>query len=98
MSHLTEVAVDDHQRLTSRFRALGVYSSHQVAERADSAGRAMALRFSHTERFERPVTLDEYRELVSGDRKSKHVVMRSARPISEHTFVSLLNLGAAQNG
>jgi ribosomal protein S18 acetylase RimI-like enzyme/predicted transcriptional regulator/predicted nucleic acid-binding protein len=94
VSHLTEVAVDDHARLASRFKALGVYSSEQVAARADSRGKAMALRFSHTERFRCPVTLDDYRELVSGDPKSKQVVLRSARRIGEHTFVSLLDMGA----
>jgi predicted transcriptional regulator len=94
VSHLTEVAIDDHWRLASRFRALGVYTSEQVAACADSRGRAMALRFSHTEALLHPVALDDYRELVSGDPKSKRVVLRSARRISEHTFVSLLNMGS----
>lgn len=91
LSHLTEVAVDDHRRLASRYKALGVYTREQVAARADSRGRAMALRFSHTERFPHPVPLDDYRELVAGDPKSKQVMLRSARRISEHTFVTLMN-------
>ena len=92
-SHLTEVAVDEHERLFHRFQPLGVYTREDVAARADARGRAMALRFSHTECFEHPIPLDAYRELVSGDPKSRQVVMRSARPIDEHTFVSLLQLG-----
>jgi GNAT superfamily N-acetyltransferase/predicted transcriptional regulator len=94
VSHLTEVVVDDHWRLASRFAALGIYTSEQVAACADSRGRAMALRFSHTETLPNPVTLDDYRELVSGNPKSKQVVLRSARRIDEHMFVSLLNMGS----
>jgi predicted transcriptional regulator/predicted GNAT family acetyltransferase len=93
VSHLTEVTVDAHWRLASRFRALGVYTSEQVAARADRRGNAMALRFSHTERFTHPVSLADYRKLVSGDPKSKKVVLRSARPISEHMFVTLMDMG-----
>jgi predicted transcriptional regulator len=70
VSHLTEVAVDDHRRLASRFKALGVYTSQQVAERADRHGRTMALRFSHTRSLAKPVTLDDYREILTGDPKS----------------------------
>lgn len=94
VSHLTEVAVDDHERLFHRFRALGVYRREDVTACADRAGKAMALRFSHTERLTQPVTLDAYRALISGDPKSKNVVLRSARPISEHMFVSIIDKGA----
>jgi hypothetical protein len=92
-SHLTEVVIDQHERLFHRFQPLGVYKREDVAARADARGRAMALRFSHTECFEHPIPLDTYREFVSGDPKSKQVILRSVRPISEHTFVSLLQLG-----
>jgi ribosomal protein S18 acetylase RimI-like enzyme len=93
VSHLTEVAVDEYERLFHRFKPLGVYTRKDVAARADARGNAMALRFSHTECFEHPIPLDAYREIVSGDPKSRQVVLRSARPIDEHTFVSLLQLG-----
>ena len=96
VSHLTEVAVDAHQRLFYRFRPLGVYTEADVADCADSRGHAMALRFSSTERLERPVALDAYRELVSGDRKSRSVVLQSIRPIEEHTFVRLIEMGASR--
>jgi ribosomal protein S18 acetylase RimI-like enzyme/predicted nucleic acid-binding protein len=92
-SHLTEVAVDEHKRLFHRFQPLGIYTLQDVAKCADGRGRAMALRFSHTECFEHPIPLDEYRALVSGDPKSRQVVLRSARSISEHVFVSILRLG-----
>lgn len=93
VSHLTEVAVDAHERLFHRFRPLGVYAAGDVASRADASGRTMALRFSSTQRIPRPVTLDDYRRLVSGDPKSRNVVLRSIRSIDEHTFVQLMKLG-----
>jgi ribosomal protein S18 acetylase RimI-like enzyme len=96
VSHLTEVVVDTHERLFHRFRPLGVYTKSDVASRADSRGHAMALRFAATEPLPQPVTLDAYRELVSGDPKSRQVVIRSVRPIDEHVFVQLLELGAAR--
>jgi GNAT superfamily N-acetyltransferase len=93
VSHLTEVAIDEHERLFHRFQPLGVYTRTDVSACADGRGRTMALRFSHTECFEHPISLDAYRELMSGDPKSRRVVLRSARPIDEHMFVSLLQLG-----
>jgi len=96
VSHLTEVVVDAHERLFHRFRPLGVYAKTHVAACADPRGRAMALRFSATEQLACPVTLDAYRELVSGDPKSRSVVIRSIRRIDEHVFVQLLELGAAR--
>jgi predicted transcriptional regulator len=90
-SHLTEVAVDDADRLYHRFKSLGVYSREDVRGVADSNGNAMALRFSHTETFDEPVTLTDYRHLVAADGTS--VVLRSARRVSEHVFVAVLNMG-----
>jgi hypothetical protein len=56
----------------------------------------MALRFSHTETFPHPVALDDYRRIETGDPKSRDVVLRSIRRISEHTFVRLLDLALAR--
>ena len=96
VSHLTEVSIDAHQRLFHRFSALGVYNAADVADRADASGRAMALRFSSTQRLERPVTLDAYRNLVAGHPKSRSVVTQSIRPIDEHTFVQLIEMGSGR--
>ena len=93
MSHLTEVIVGQHERLFHRFRPLGVYDAAAVAASAGPSGEAMALRFSSTFMLRRSVPLDSYREIVSGDRKSKQVVMQSVRPISEHMFVEVINGG-----
>jgi predicted GNAT family acetyltransferase len=77
VSHLTEVAVGEYQRLFHRFKPLGVYTLENVRACADRNGHAMALRFSHTELLERPVPLDDYRRLLSGDAKSKYVPLQS---------------------
>jgi len=89
VSHLTEVITDIHERLFHRFRSLGVYSATDVAGAADRRGIAMALRFTSTRRIG-PISLDAYRALLTGDPKSRGVVLRSIQPLDEHTFVSLL--------
>jgi GNAT superfamily N-acetyltransferase len=94
VSHLVEVAVDDKERLFHRFRSLGVYDARDVDRVADQkTGRVMALRFSSTVRFRRPVPLDDYRELATGDPKSRHVMLQSIHPVSEHVFVALIEIG-----
>ena len=91
-SHLTEVAVDDADRLYHRFQPLGVYTRDDVRGCANVRGHAMALRFSHTETFDQPIALRDYRRVLTAD--GMPVVLRSARPISEHTFVTLLDLAS----
>ena len=60
--------------------------------RADVRGHAMALRFSHTETFEQPIALRDYRRVLTAE--GTPVVLHSARPVSEHTFVALLDLAS----
>ncbi len=94
VSHLTEVAVDRAERLFYRFRALGVYNAEDVERVADvTTGHAMALRFSSTVRLRRPVPLDRYRELMTGDPKSRSVVLQSIHPLCERMFVQILKEG-----
>ena len=92
-SHLTEVAVNDADRLYHRFQPLGVYAREDVRGRADVRGHAMALRFSHTETFDQPIALRDYRRVLAAE--GTPVVLRSARPVSEHTFVALLDLASS---
>lgn len=56
-SRLDDVIVDTPDALFSRFEHLGVYGPAEVRSAADASGRAMALRFSDTEIFSKPVTL-----------------------------------------
>jgi predicted transcriptional regulator len=92
-SHLTEVAVDDADRLYHRFEPLGVYTKDDVRERADAQGRAMALRFSHTETFDEPIALLDYRRVLAAEGRA--AVLRSVHAVSEHTFVSILDLASS---
>ncbi|MEW2303022.1 hypothetical protein AB0958_24135 [Streptomyces sp. NPDC006655] len=56
-SRLDEVLIDTPDALFSKFEHLGVYGRAEVQEAADTSGHAMALRFSDTEIFPRPVAL-----------------------------------------
>jgi predicted nucleic acid-binding protein/GNAT superfamily N-acetyltransferase len=59
-SRLEEVIVGEAKDLYRRFRRLGVYERRDVIAAADGKpdGQAMALRFTMTERFKAPVSLD----------------------------------------
>lgn len=92
VSSLTEVVTAPTSHLWHRFRRLGVYQESDIVKSA-SDGRAMALRFASTELLDHPVGLDDYREVLTGDRKSKSLPMPSPQPISEHAFVELLSRG-----
>ncbi|GAB2583761.1 hypothetical protein GCM10027168_15710 [Streptomyces capparidis] len=65
-SRLDEVLVDTPDTLFSRFEHLGVYGRAEVRAAADASGRAMALRFSDTEIFPKPVTLRRLTSLAKG--------------------------------
>jgi predicted GNAT family acetyltransferase len=95
VSHLSEVIIDAHRRLFHRFEPLGVYRADEVRRVADANGIAMAMRFNSTRRVG-PIPLDDYREILTGDRKSKDVVLRSIRPMSERTFVTVLDFGCSR--
>jgi hypothetical protein len=95
VSQLTEVAVGDHRQLFNRFKAYGVFDYAAVAGAADTSGRVMALRFSQARMLPRPVSLEDYRELVTGDRFSPRVALQSPQPVDEQVFVSVLEIGGA---
>ncbi|MFI6444892.1 GNAT family N-acetyltransferase [Kitasatospora sp. NPDC050543] len=66
-SRLEEVVVDTAEALRARFEHLGVYGQREIHEIADrSSGKAMALRFSDTELFPKPVTLRRLTSLAEG--------------------------------
>lgn len=65
-SRLDEVLVDTPGTLFSKFEHLGVYGQAEVQEASDASGRAMALRFSDTEIFPKPVTLRRLTSLAKG--------------------------------
>lgn len=65
-SMLDEVVIEPVKDVFRRFQRLGVYQWHDIFElaKSDIANSIMALRFSHTEMFERPVRLDTIRQIL----------------------------------
>ncbi|MGW4806231.1 GNAT family N-acetyltransferase [Kitasatospora sp. NPDC004272] len=64
-SRLDEVVIDTADTLFARFEHLGVYGRAEVREIAhEGSGRAMALRFSDTEIFPKPVTLRQLKSFA----------------------------------
>jgi ribosomal protein S18 acetylase RimI-like enzyme len=88
VSLLDEVVVATPSVLHQRFERLGVYSRADVEAKAVH-GRAMALRFSHTELLAVPVTLTAYRQLVTNS-GGPAPVLRSPEPISESLFLEIV--------
>lgn len=92
-SLLDETVVGDVDQLISRFSHLGVLDRTEILSMA-RAGKVMALRFSHTTVFHRPVSLAEYRR-VMGELEpgvgSAHV---GPQPVAEHVFVHLATMAA----
>lgn len=95
ISSLNEVVSRPVDQLWHRFRRLGVYERSDI-DAAAAEGRAMALRFSNTELLEYPVSLDDYREIATGDSRSSSVVLQSPRRVSERVFVEILSRGRRQ--
>lgn len=92
VSSLDEVVRRPVEQLWYRYRRLGVYERADI-ERAGTNGVAMALRFSNTELLQHPVSLDDYRKLVTGDPKSSSVVLQSPQSVDEHVFVNVVSQG-----
>ncbi|WP_234335998.1 hypothetical protein [Streptomyces sp. NRRL S-920] len=63
-SRLDDVVIDEPDTLHSKFEHLGVYGRVEVRSVADASGNAMALRFSDTEIFPKPVTLRRLNSLA----------------------------------
>jgi len=89
VSTVREVAVGNPHRLYRRFRHLGTFSEDQVvASSAD--GRVMAIRFGHTDMLPRPITLDEYRDLMR--ERNLGLNLQGPQRLPEHMFDRLLSL------
>lgn len=95
VSLLTEVITAPSGHLFHRFERLGSYKRADVDGAADPRGIAMALRFSNTEIFSHPVPLDIIRSVITGDPKSRAVVLISPRKVSEETFLEIHRLGTS---
>jgi GNAT superfamily N-acetyltransferase len=87
-SLLDETVVGDVDQLISRFSHLGVLNRTEILEMA-RAGKVMALRFSHTTVFPRPVSLAEYRKIMAELEPGVGVVHVGPQPVTEEVFVRL---------
>ena len=92
-SLLNETVIGDVDQLISRFSHLGVLDRTEILDMA-RAGQVMALRFSHTTVFPRPISLAQYREIMGDLEPGVGVAHAGPQPMSEHVFVRLTTLAA----
>lgn len=88
-SNLVEVREDTPERLHRLHSRLGVWSRSDV-ERAARRGRAVALRFTGTEVFPRPVGLDRMRAMAG---VGQRLLLRSAITLDEHLYERIYREG-----
>ena len=92
-SLLDETVVGDVDQLISRFLHLGVLDRMEILGMA-RAGKVMALRFSHTTVFPRPVSLAEYRGIMAELEPGVGIVHVGPQPVTEQVFVRLATVAA----
>jgi|SRR5665213_77240 len=88
-SCLDEIVIGKPKDLYKQFRRLGIYEWRNVWELADKnlEKEIMAIRFSDTERFHTPVSLQELERLgVAGP-------IQSPRPITKEVFAKIYSMG-----
>jgi hypothetical protein len=92
-SLLDETVIGDVDHLISRFAHLGVLDRTQILGMA-RAGKVMALRFSHTTVFPRPVSLAEYRGIMAELEPGVGMTHAGPQPVTEQVFVRLTTVAA----
>jgi hypothetical protein len=97
VSQLAEVVVGRPLTVHQRFSRLGVYSEAQVKESADSNGIVMAMRFTDTELFAKPVGLSEIRSM-SERQNQTFVAPMSPRRVDEDLFIQIYGQASAYAG
>ncbi len=93
-SQLAEVVVGRPRTLYQRFARLGIWTEQQVCEAANAKDNVMALRFTDTEVFERPLdltTLSQTYESVAETFRAP----QSPQQVSEHMFCLLYRRASA---
>ena len=88
VSQLAEVVVGRPLTVYQRFARLGVYDADQVQKTADTSGRVMALRFTDTELFDKPLSLSDVRSIAQSE-DTNFVAPRSPRRVDELLFERL---------
>lgn len=92
-SLLDETIVGHVDQLISRFSHLGVLDRTEILGMA-RAGKVMALRFSHTTVFPRPISLAEFRGIMGELEPGVGVVHMGPQPVTERVFVRVATMAA----
>ncbi len=89
-SRLDEIVIDKPVDLYKRFRRLGVYNFQTVLKTANNnfEKEIMAIRFSDTEQFSKPIELKEIEKLVG-----HRISVRAPYKISSKDFAMIYNKG-----
>lgn len=90
-SLLGEVVVGDVDQIIRRYAQYGVLDPDQVRSRAED-GRIMAMRFSHTTVFPKPVTLDQYVEVMAELTPDDHPLWVSPQLMTEQVFARVASM------
>jgi ribosomal protein S18 acetylase RimI-like enzyme len=91
VSLLDEVVVGDVDQIIKRYAQYGVLDPEQVRSRAEE-GRIMAIRFSHTTVFPKPVTLEQYVEVMAELTPDDHPIWVSPQTVIEQVFDRIANM------
>ena len=92
-SRLDEVIIDKPEKLYRQFRHLGVYELKHLIDLAKDKPDEdiMAIRFSYTEIFTKPLTLERLREILGNQ-----TTVQSLFKISKEQFAIIYNEGTAK--
>jgi predicted nucleic acid-binding protein/GNAT superfamily N-acetyltransferase len=95
VSHLEEVVAGKPKDLFTQFKRLGIYQWNDLMRitEGDPGQEIMALRFSNTELFRSPVSLDDLRRILR-ETENKTPVLQSPQPVSPQSFARIYKMGA----
>ena len=87
-STLDEVAIGNPEELYLKFRRLGIFKWEDI--KSISKSEIMAIRFSNTEIFKNPISLDRIHELLESNAQ-----IQSPRLVTNEAFFKIYSLGNA---
>lgn len=90
-SLLNETVIGQVDQLIHRFSHLGVLNRDEISSLAKE-GEVMALRFSHTKVFPKPVSLADYRLIMDELEPGKGLAHAGPQPVTEQVFLRLARL------
>ncbi len=87
-----DVATDEPAKLFQRYSDLGIYTLDDIANHVNSAGTAMAIKFSLFEYFQRPVRLSRIQQHIQN-----RATMQGLTPIRREGFEAIRSEGLISN-